>query len=317
MPVGPLAKVSDDELVALIQQHGALATSAILKVNVRSIHARRAQIEAKRGGMVMGHKTTRPVPGKSDTPGRLHFEIENGVVIAGSDAHYWPDRISTAHRAFVKFCKEMKPKAVVLNGDMFDGASVSRHPPIGWENCPTVVQEIETTQDRLDEIAKASGKAHKFWPLGNHDARFSMRLAASAPEYAQVKGFALQDHFPLWAPCWSVWINNSLVIKHRYKGGIHAPWNNTVMAGMSIATGHLHSSKVTPFTDYNGDRWGVDLGTMADPFGPQFEYQEDNPRNHRSGFGVFTFWKGRLLWPELVSVMDEGQVQFRGQVFQV
>jgi hypothetical protein len=49
--------------------------------------------------------------------------------------------------------------------------------------------------------------------------------------------------------------------KHRMKGGIHAAHNNTLHAGTTMVTGHLHSVKVTPFSDYNGTRWDVDTGT--------------------------------------------------------
>jgi hypothetical protein len=57
---------------------------------------------------------------------------------------------------------------------------------------------------------------------------------------------------------------------------------------------------------------------MADPDGPQFvDYLEDNPRNWRSGFVVLTFWKGKLLWPEIVNVIDEKHVQFRGVIHEV
>jgi hypothetical protein len=154
--------------------------------------------------------------------------------------------------------------------------------------------------------------------MGNHDSRFETRLAANAPEYQHVEGFALKDHLPNWAPCWSLWLNEDVVIKHRWKGGIHATHNNTVNSGMTMVTGHLHSLKVTPFDDYHGTRWGVDTGTLADPHGPQFtDYLEDAPTNWRSGFAVLTFHRGRLLWPELCRVMDERHVDFRGHVIEV
>lgn len=102
------------------------------------------------------------------------------------------------------------------------------------------------------------------------------------------------------------------------KGGIHATHNNTVSSGKTIVTGHLHSLKVTPFNDYNGERFGVDTGTLADAHGPQFvDYLEDNPTNWRSGFAVLTFNNGRLLWPELVHALAPDLVQFRGQVINV
>ena len=76
---------------------------------------------------------------------------------------------------------------------------------------------------------------------------------------------------------------------------------------------------MTPWTDYNGTRYGVDSGVLAAPYGPQFKYMRDMPRNWRSGFAVATFDKGRLLLPELVHVLDEtaGEVEWRGKVYTV
>jgi hypothetical protein len=260
-----------------------------------------------------------------EAPHRIYFDVSDGIVAVASDAHYWPGIRSTAHRAFVKFCGEFPNiKAVVMNGDVHDGAQTSRHAPIGWETRPSVIQEIEAGQERLGEIesalSKQSGKVRKIWTLGNHDARFETRLATVAPEYARVHGVHLKDHFPTWDTAWSAWVNDDVVIKHRYKGGIHATHNNAVNSGKTMVTGHLHSLKVTPFTDYNGDRWGVDTGTLAQVGGPQFlDYMEDGPANWRAGFAVLTFWKGRLLWPELVHVIDEeaGLVSFQGRVWSV
>ena len=308
--------LSDAEFRAYFERLGGSAMARQLGMDRRSLMERRRAIEL-REGRLMGspHDPTR-IP-ESKHPGRLDLEIENGTVLIGSDAHYWPGIVTTAHRAFVKFCKELKPKAVIVNGDMLDGASISRHDPLGWEDRPSLVQEIETVKDRLDEIVVAAGKARRFWPLGNHDARLEKRLATVAPEYARVEGVHLRDHFPDFEPCWSVAINGHTIVKHRFKGGVHAAYNNTVHAGWSIFTGHLHKGNATPFTDLNGTRYGVDMPTMAEPFGPQFEYQEDNPRNHRSGFAVATFYKRKLLQPQMCLVFDDNHVEFQSEVIRV
>jgi len=252
--------------------------------------------------------------------GRKHFSLTNGVMLIGSDPHYWPGLISTAHKAFVKFCADMRPTCVIMNGDGIDGGSISRHPRIGWDKRPRVEDELEASDARLGEIEAAARTKNLYWPLGNHDARFETFLAARVPEYEGVKGFKLKDHFPSWVPCWSVHVNDDVVVKHRSKGGINAARNNTLNAGKTIITGHLHSMKVTPLSDYNGTRYGVDTGTLAAPYGPQFsDYTEDGVCDWRAGFIVLTFWKGTLLWPEICHVMDEnvGLCQFRGTTFKV
>ncbi len=60
-----------------------------------------------------------------------------------------------------------------------------------------------------------------------------------------------------------------------------------------------------------------DGATLAETDGPQFNYAEINPNNHRSGFAVLNFFNGQLLWPELVHKFDEDQIQFRGEVIDV
>lgn len=249
---------------------------------------------------------------------RQHLEIGEGVVLVFSDAHFWPGVRTTAFRALLRFIDELKPRAIISNGDAFDGASISRYPRIGWDSKPTVIDELKACKDRLGEISDKAKGARLLWPLGNHDSRYETRLAANAPEFQGVQGFHLKDHFPDWVPCWSTWINGEVVVKHRMKGGIHATRNNALNAGKTMVTGHLHSLKVTPLDDYNGTRWGVDTGTLADPKGPQFvDYLEDAPTDWRSGFVVLTFWRGRLLWPEVVRVVDENTVDFRGHAIEV
>lgn len=317
-----MRKVSDADLAQLIREHGFHETARRLDGDIRSIYRRRDRIETRTGVSIQppianrggGHQHTLP----AYRPHRATLNVEDGAVLVGSDGHYWPGPPSTAHRAFVRFCEELKPDAVVLNGDAFDGASISRHPPVGWESRPTVIEEIDAVKERLGEVQAAAGSAKLFWPLGNHDARFETRIAAVAPEYAKVHGVHLRDHFPDWHPCWSVWINDAVVVKHRYKGGTHAPSNNVVNSGLSMVTGHLHSAKVSPWTDYNGTRFGVDTGCLADPDAAAFVgYTEDNPKNWRSGFAVLKFVAGRMLQPQLALVHDDRHVDYCGHLIEV
>ena len=644
------AILSDREFAEIFASGGAKAIIKATGMMEANVYQRRRGIEKKTGKVLTGPSGERQA-GKqrhtSYTPqeysARMNARLGNGIVLVGSDAHYWPGHISTAHKAFVQFIKELRPDFVVMNGDALDGAGISRHPSIGWEKKPSLIEELEEVQERMHEIRMACKRgARTIWTLGNHDcldtetecltkrgwmahadirsddqvlsldgdkavwtgideivsgpfigelvtvdktrmsmaitpnhrvmlrrlnwrsqkydiqefrkaselpysfnvptagnsenveygglsdakiglagwlltdahygkndaivlyqskgdgqrkietlleavgveyriadrqrdiqavagralvspplpmreyyigaeqgrkikewlpqrdvmpawahelssrqfailleaiidgdgvwdgnpqdkncavvyksetflsslqaiavqhgwrarlaidnrgdprlclskhdslrletkdigsrpysgdvwclrvplgnfmvrrkgcayftgnSRFETKIANVAPEYAKVHGVHLKDHFPEWEPCWSVWVNDSCAIKHRFKGGIHATHNNIIASGKSMVTGHLHSLKVTPYSDYNGTRYGVDTGTLADPYGPQFvNYTEDNPVNWRSGFVVLTFKDGELLWPEVVSVMGPGKVQFRGQVVNV
>lgn len=313
--------LTEKQFIEMFEQVGPQAMATQLSMNLRAVYTRRRAIEQRLGRALVapggGDRNPQAIP-KEIHEARHRFAVTDGHVLIGSDAHYWPGFVTTAHAAFVKFCEKLDPAAVVMNGDILDGASISRHPPIGWEDRPQLVDEMEACKERLQEIQDAAKGAKFIWTLGNHDARFETRLAMVAPEYAKIHGVHLKDHFPMWKPCWSTWINGSVVIKHRMRAGVHATHLNTVNAGKTIVTGHLHSLKVTPFDDYNGTRWGVDCGTLAEPGGPQFrDYTEDGVLNWRSGFIVLTFRNGRLMWPEIVSVIEPGKVDFRGEVIDV
>jgi hypothetical protein len=314
-----LSKIGDAEFIELFTKLGATEFSKQSGISERNIYARRKRIEDRTG-------KTLSAPTKIDWEPkyqiRIHEKIINGTVFVASDCHYWPGVITTAHRGFVKLIKREQPTHIVMNGDVYDGSTTGRHDRIMWDSAPSVKEELEAVGDRLHEIIKASPKSKRFWLLGNHDSRLETYLSKNAPALEGMEGTMLKHHFPAWDFAWALWINNSAVIKHRYKGGDHATHNNTVRSGKTMVTGHLHSLKVTPYTDYTGLRFGVDTGTLTEPAGinpggPQTAYNEDNPQNHRSGFIVLTFKDGVLLWPEIAYVLDQDHICFRGEVIKV
>jgi predicted phosphodiesterase len=314
-------RTTDDEFIAIWNKsHSATAVAKVLNIDVRSIHRRRKSIERKHSIVLASYDKSSPtfnitIPGNGV---RTKVDIDEGVIMVASDCHYYPGIISTAHKAFVKLIPELKPKIIVMNGDVFDGGGISSHSPIGWQQTPSVKQELEACTDRLNEIESASKSAKLHWTWGNHDLRYNTRLASQVgTAFEGVHGMNLTDHFPRWKFSTSIMVNDHTMIKHRYHNGIHAVYNNTLKSGTSVVTGHLHSLKITPFSDYKGTRYGVDTGTMANLDDPTFLYSEDNPRNHRSGFAVLTFWDGKLMPPELCEVISEGLVYFRGQVIEV
>lgn len=317
------AACTEQEFIALWNKHGSVKeVSQILGIAERNVAKRRRVIEERHGIVLAGVAKNSPdfQVTYAQNNVRTNVKLENGIIVIGSDCHYWPGIISTAHRAFVKIIKDLKPRMVIMNGDVFDGASISRHPVSGWGYTPTVKQELEACQERLEEVEKAAKGAALHWTWGNHDTRFNARLAAQVGDsFKGIQGMNLTDHFPLWKFSTSIMVNDNVQIKHRLYNGIHASYNATLKSGVSTVNGHLHSLKVMPWTDLTGTRYGVDTGSLANVWGDQFEYTEDSTRNHRSGFAVLTFIDGRLMPPELVEVMDEdaGEVYFRGELIKV
>ena len=292
------------------------------KLNIRSVFNRRRVVETRKGIELPTFNDARAntLTKLQQTPGhsRRGIDLEKGRVVVFSDAHFWPDEISTAYKALLLIIKEFKPKVVVANGDMFDGSQASRHARIGWEKTPTVKEELEACQVMMEGIEKAAKGAELIWTLGNHDARFETFLSAQMGTYEGVAGFTLKDHFPMWKPCWNYWVNQDTSIKHRWKGGFGAGRANTLNSGVNMVTGHTHNLAVQPLTDYNGTRYGVQTGCLANIHGEQFmAYTEDNPKDWREGFALLSFERGRLMLPELIQVCGEDEFEFRGCINQV
>lgn len=290
----------------------------LLNIDERWVYKRRYALAGR--GVILKTVSSGTAKGRwtRDDVGRAYkkqteLNIDTGNIIVFSDAHWWPDHERTvANEALHVLIKEIKPKAMVANGDLFDGARTSRHAPLGWAELPSVRGELEICQERMSDIEMLLPKGcEKFWNVGNHDARFDRALVTNAPEYEGVVE-RLEDKFDRWNFAWSLMVNNNVVIKHRYHNGVHAAYNNALKSGKTIVTGHLHRLAVTPWADYNGRRWGVDTGTLASPHGPQFDYAENNPSPHTSGFAVLTFKDGVLLPPELCEVIND-RAYFRGQ----
>ena len=321
----PKAMLSDQDFAMIWQKLGsAELVSKATGLSIRATYRARTRAEQALGTVLAVHDVKADRSGRNKVKlekfgHRRLMEVKGGIAVIFSDAHFWPGERSAAFEAMMKFINMNKKdiKLIVCNGDAFDGAKISRHSPAQWQNLPDVADELDTCKERLAEVEYAVAEdVPLVWTMGNHDSRFSARLAQMAPEYVRVLGTDLTDHFPAWDHCWSLEINGHTMVKHRWHNGIHATWNNALKGGRNIFTGHLHRLMITPMTDWNGRRYGIDTGTLSD-FGPtaeKFNYGEDNPFNWASGFAVATFDdNGMLLPPELVTVIN-GKAYWRGKL---
>ena len=328
-------KTTDEYFIQIWNQYkSGSKVSKVIGVDLSSTMRRRRRIE-KRYNIVLEavdyKKEFKPEQERAKLQAKLEetrlnvrkgINLENGGVIVFSDAHFYPDTETTAYLALLEAIKEYKPEVIVANGDIFDGTSISRHARIMFAHQPSVLEELDAVTHYMGEIEKASKlKSNLIHTFGNHDQRFESYLSASVPQYQNIQGFQLKDHLPTWQACWSFWINDETIIKHRLKGGAYAGYNNVKAAlGANVITGHTHVLAVQPITGYQKTFYGVQTGCLAYPKGNQFiDYTEDAPVDWRSGFAMLTFHNGRLLMPELFQVHDEneGLVEFRGKVFSV
>jgi hypothetical protein len=211
-------------------------------------------------------------------------------------------------KAFCKVAHEVKPSAIILNGDILDGARVSRHPKMLNVQTPKIQDEIDAAEVWLSMLPKVK---NRIWTIGNHDVRVDNYLANNAPELEEYAG-RLSDRFPKWQFTYSATICD-VEVRHRFRSGIHTGWNNALHSGVSMVTSHTHQLQVTAVRNRNGTHWGIECGMLADPLSRAFEYTEGAPSRAQPGFAVLSFDKdGYLLPPEMCESL-RGHPVFRGQ----
>jgi hypothetical protein len=250
----------------------------------------------------------------------VNLSIDDGQILCISDIHAWPEIYGTAMAAAVDFNRRFKPAVVVLNGDGFDGAKISRHARIGWDKRPDPMEEIEALTEYLDQLRKANPNARYMRTIGNHDSRLDSYLATNASLIEGVKGTRLADHLPGWEESMSIYVNDAeCIIKHRGRhNGIHATFNEVRRLGANFVHGHLHRQKAVAYGTPRGRVYGIDLGTLAPLNHPAFDYMEDDTGDWISGFAMLSFFGGKMAAPDLAEVVDEdrGLLKYGGKTYE-
>lgn len=239
----------------------------------------------------------------------VHISAPNTKWIIGSDLHIWEKEPPLIYKAFCSIAKKLKVDGIILNGDVIDGARISRHPAMLHNSAPKIDKEIEYAKHWLKMLPNAR---HKLWTMGNHDMRINNYIASHASELDDYVP-SLFSHFPGWQIAYAFTLNDYVEIRHRFRSGIHAGYNNSMHSGITMLSGHTHQLQVTAVRDRRGTRWGIETGMMNDPAGPQFEYTEGTPSRAQAGFIVVSFDEdGNMLPPEICE-MIRGRPVFRGE----
>lgn len=325
--MGHPSKQRDEEFIRVWEECGGSPTKVarVLGISARNVFTRRDAVEQRNGILLATAENARkykPDAAQAIMSSRRdvnRLEIQDGVVLVGSDAHYSPGVIPIAHKAMCNLIAELgsEVKAVVLNGDILDGGSISRHPRIRWKQVPSVKEELDAVLARTGEIEQAiQPGTHLFRTYGNHCARFESRLSAQVPQYEGVPGFTLREHLPKWMDSDRIDVNEDMVIIHDWHAGVHSGWNDVLKGGCHTVTGHTHELGCKAHRGFKSTRYGIKTGMLADNDQPEFDYRLGKPGfNWQSGFAVLTWRDGMLLHPEFCAVREDGNAYFRGRLF--
>jgi len=310
----PLPPLSDELLRERIRQYNQVGSSAAALARSLGLSASTVKDQIatarKKFPELFDNDLQHPqkvTPGWT-LPQMIGYDIADACVMVGGDLHIWPGEVPLMWKAFCAVAHKIRPYAIVLNGDMLDGARVSRHGALLGAKAPKIDEEIDALHDALRMLPRTKKQV---WPVGNHDMRVNNYLSANAPEMDTYAG-RLEARFPQWDYCYAATFGD-VEVRHRFRGGIHAGWNNALHAGISLITGHTHQLQMTAVRNRNGTHWGVEAGMLGDPRSQAFEYHEGAPSRAHEGFVVLTFDEdGKMLPPEFCE-MVRGRPIFRGK----
>lgn len=292
-----------------VQKHGNIAEAARATGIARKTLSDRYHLYAADWGGTKVQEWTYPE--------RIELDLRGKTLLVGNDAHFWPGQKSVIWEAFLDVAHAIKPDAIILNGDLVDGTRVSRHPRLRNQNAPRLSDEIKEAQIQIKRLPEAS---EQIWTLGNHDARVDIYLANNAPEMDDM-ATNLRELFPKWQFTYAAMINEGFPrvipteVRHFFRAGNHARWNNVMYGGIHMVTGHTHGLGVTSFNNRLGRIYGIETGMLNSNTAAQFEYHQGMPSRANGGFALLTFDKeGNLLPPELCEHVYS-QAWFRGRTW--
>jgi len=147
-----IKKVEDEEFIAVWKELGSPAKiSDRIGLTLRNVYERRRVIEKKYNILLPTKDARFTLP---ENRKRATLETE-GYVIVFSDAHFMPGEPSAGFNALLKLIKTLKPKAIIANGDILDGKTISKYGPMDWEPVTSLRDELEAVQWHMDKIVKA------------------------------------------------------------------------------------------------------------------------------------------------------------------
>jgi len=188
------------------------------------------------------------------------YIISQSRVLILSDLHF-PYQDNIAIKAAINYGKNKKVNCILINGDLIDFATISRHEK-DWRH-RTVAIEFEYVRAFLKELRKHFPKAKIVFKEGNHDERWEKWLFLKAPEIFDDSEFKLQSRLKLGELKIDI-VQNKLPVKigkltvlhgHELQGGGGVnPARATFLKTIdNVLIGHCHRSSQHTEPTLNGN----------------------------------------------------------------
>lgn len=278
---------------------------------------------SKKGIQALNAGWLRPVQLNFDTlpPAKIRGTKQGKVTGIISDLHY-PTHDPHAIDVTFQICRAAGIDELIINGDLFDCASLSKYTPAPEQHLRWV-SEREVALKEIVKIRQNFPDIPIKFLVGNHDERPIKWINANA--------VPLQGLFPLahWLGIDDPKLNiqvveenkimlaeDSLMVKH---GTVVSQQSGDSVkkeinrAGCSVIMGHVHRRAWIEITKAEQELTGIELGCLQ-TLRPDYLPTEDTA-NWQQGFAIITeLGEGRFS-PELIKI-DNGTAFYRGKLYE-
>jgi len=191
----------------------------------------------------------------------LPYEIKSKRTLIISDLHF-PYQHNKSIELALDFGKQKKVDCILINGDLLDFATISRHEKDF--RARSVVEEFESVRAFLNALRKNFQKVKIVFKEGNHDERWEKWLYLKAPEIFDDIEFRLENRLGLGKLNIDI-VKDKRPVKigkltvlhgHELAGGIGGvnPARATFLKTLdSVIVGHYHKTSSHTETTMNGD----------------------------------------------------------------
>lgn len=168
-----------------------------------------------------------------------------------SDVHV-PFHSMSALTCVIKYFREEKIDCLIMNGDIFDFYSISRHEK--EKDLRDFAKEIEMGRNFLQKVRDLFPTIPIYYKMGNHEARWQKYLNEQAEEFAALHEMQFEQFFRLdklnmiYIPDWQGIELADLLVLHGQEimaGGMNpsqSTWNKTFC---NTLIGHVHRTTNT------------------------------------------------------------------------
>ena len=212
-----------------------------------------------------------------------------------------------------QFAQDWRPDEIILLGDVFDLAILSRFLNDPRHETP-VQEELDSARQYLAELRRRNRKARITYIEGNHEERLGKTLSKHAPQLVGVRDFAGTEVFtvPALLGLSDLHIHyitgkidlHGTIVEHGDRASSYSSYTAKRMLDarrVSGVSGHTHRLGAYWYTGHKECQCWLEAGYLGDPAGDAFRYAPT--KNWQQGFCLSEYdYESQLHQVSLVEI---------------